>query len=170
MAESVQVEGLGEVLANMRQLKDGVAKQRAMRAPMAKAARVIRDEARRNAPVRSGFLRSQIVAMRSRKPQAFGADELYSVGIKGGARAKYANTRRNRALNRVGATYEKPSNAYYWRFQEFGVPTKGIRAQRFLRGAFESKGEEALQVFTDTANKVLDRLIKKQGVSSVAAD
>lgn len=170
MAETVQVEGLAQVLANMQRLRNGVGKQKAMRAPMAKAARVIRDEARRNAPVKTGFLRDQIVSMRSRKPQAYGANELYSVGVKGGARAKYANTKRNRRLGRVGGEYERPVNAFYWRFQEFGVPTKGIRAQRFLRGAFETKGVEALQVFTDTANKVLDRLIKKQGVSSVAAD
>ena len=59
-------------------------------------------------------------------------------------KGRYADTRRNRRLSRVGKTYYTYGDAYYWRFIEFG--TRKMRAKPLLRAAFEAEKGRALEV------------------------
>lgn len=163
MADSRYVQGLDGLLGAMKQLPAEIVSKNGGpgRAALARGARRMRDEVRANAPKRSGFLETQIVAMRSRQPQAYGGSELYSVGVKGGARARYANTRRNRGKGRVGQTYEKPSNAYYWRFQEFGVPSRNIQPLAFFRRALRKLADPVIDQFAVDLRQALDRITRK---------
>jgi HK97 gp10 family phage protein len=158
---TVKLEGLDGLLDRMRALPREVVSKNGgpARAALFRGARVIRDAARAKAPVRSGFLQKQIAALRSRDPKRFGASEMYSVGIKGGARKKYANTKRNVRKGRAGQEYETAGNAYYWRFMEFG--TARMPARPFLRPAFEANKEKAMQTIVDELNKGLDRIVRK---------
>lgn len=158
---TVHVEGLDNVLRNLKALpKEMVSKSGGpAKTALRKAANVIRDEAEMRAPKDSGFMASQIVSRRDSKPQLVGATEHYWVGVKGGGRRKYANTRRNRAKNRAGATYAVAGNAYYWRFVEFGTEKWG--GKPFLRPAFESKKGEALDTFVREINAGIDKIVAK---------
>lgn len=163
MDSSGRVQGLDGVLEAMRRLPQELVGKNGgpARLALGRGARRIRDEVRANAPKRTGFLTSQIVAMRSRRPQVYGGTELFSVGVKGGARARYANTRRNRGKGRVGKTYEKPSNAFYWRFQEFGVPSKNIPPLAFFRRSMRKLAEPVIDQFAVDMNQALDRIARK---------
>jgi HK97 gp10 family phage protein len=163
MADSRYVQGLDGLLSTMKQLPSEIVSKNGGpgRAALARGSRRMRDEVRANAPKRSGFLVTQIVSMRSRKPQAFGGSELYSVGVKGGARAKYARTKRNQRLGRVGKSYEKPSNAFYWRFQEFGVPSRNIQPLAFFRRALRKLANPVIDQFAVDLRQALDRIVRK---------
>ncbi len=163
MDSSVRVQGLDGLLDAMRRLPPEIVSKNGgpARTALARGARRMRDEVRANAPERTGFLKSQIVTLRSPRPQAYGGSELYSIGVKGGARARYANTRRNRGKGRVGKTYEKPSNAFYWRFQEFGVPSRNIPPLAFFRRSLRKLAEPVIDQFADDLRRSLDRITRK---------
>ncbi|GGD57828.1 HK97-gp10 family putative phage morphogenesis protein [Pseudoxanthomonas indica] len=163
MDSSRPVQGLDGLLDAMRQLPAEIVSKNGgpARVALARGARRVRDEVRANAPERSGFLKKQIVTLRSPRPQAYGGSELYSVGVRGGARAKYANTKRNRRKGRVGKTYEKPSNAFYWRFQEFGVPSRNIQPLAFFRRAIRKLADPVIDQFAADLRKALDRIARK---------
>lgn len=129
------------------------------RVALAKGARVIRDDARDRAPVgKTGDLKKNIVMKRDGNPQRSGANERYTVGVRGGAK-KFANTKRNVRKGRAGKEYKTDGNTYYWRFKEFG--TEKMPAEPFLRPAFESQKERALAVITDTLAKGIEHAAKK---------
>lgn len=155
------VEGLENVLRNLQALPKEIVSRSGGPAKIAlsRGANVIRDEAIARAPVDSGNLQENIVSKRDAKPQMVGASEHFWVGVKGGARRKYANTKRNRGRQRVGKTYRVDGNAYYFRFLEFG--TEKMQARPFLRPAFESKAPEALDVVTRELNAGIDRIVRK---------
>lgn len=137
MADTQTLHGLDGVLDNLKKLGAEASKRGGpARAALAKGAKVIRDEAIKRAPEKTGNLRDNIIVKRDPKPQIYGAAEVYWVGVKGGGRRKYANTRRNRRNRRTGQTYEVSGNAFYWRFIEFG--TEKMKARPFLRPAFEA--------------------------------
>lgn len=156
MAE-FKIEGLDQVLATMAALPDSITKNVAAFA-MRKGANVIAKEARSRAPVRTGHLQSRI-AVRKRKKRGPGVGVAYSVGILGGASAKYANTRSNRRKGLVGKTYQKQDTAFYWRFLEFG--TEKMPARPFLRPAFEAAGEAAITAITEGFRTGLARAVTK---------
>ena len=161
MANSVRIDGLDGVLDRLKALPPEIVSKNGgpARRALFRGAKIIRESAKAKAPVRSGFLREQIVAMRSREPRRHGASEMYSVGIKGGARRKYANTKRNVRKGRAGEEYQTAGNAYYWRFIEFG--TARMPARPFLRPAFESNKDAALNAIVEELNKGLDRITRK---------
>jgi HK97 gp10 family phage protein len=132
-----------------------------LRASLAKAGRVIRDEARRRAPIlrpgrrvkfrTPGLLRKSIVVRTSKLARKRG-----DVGV-------FVNVRPAKAGQR-GA--KSPADPFYWRFVEFGTqvfrPGTGLqflqRAARLL--------PQALQVFIDDVGpqvqKLNNRLAKRQ--------
>ena len=137
---SVKVEGLQELKRTSENLKTGVRKK-VLGAAVAAGALVVLKEAKRTAPVDTGALREAIKQRRSRKNSKLDYEERH-VGVfkvKGG---KYANTRVNRRLGRVGKEFTSDPPEYYWRFLEFG--TVKMRPRPFLRPAFERKKEEAV--------------------------
>lgn len=159
MAE-VKVEGLEGLLDALKKLgkeasKNGGPARKALFA----GAKVIRDAARENAPVQTGAMKKNIVAARDRKPQIAGAAEQYFVGVKGGARKPYANSKKNVRSGKAGKTYETQGSTYYWRFVEFG--TAKMPARPFLVPAFEQNKELALEQVAKTMWKEVDKLAAK---------
>lgn len=156
-----RVQGLDGVLEALQALPREVASKNGgpARAALARGARIIRDEARRLAPVDSGSVRDNIVMKRDTQPQRAGANERYRVGVRGGSLSTYSNTARNRRKGVVGQKYEKAGATYYWRFLEFG--TAKMAARPFLRPAFETKKEAALKEIVSSLSKGIARLARK---------
>lgn len=155
---SVEVRGLSDLLQAMEQLPREIVSKNGgpLRSALAKAAKVIKDEAVKRAPSRTGLLKREIRTMRERNPGE--AAEAYRVGVRRGKKA-YADTKKNRQKGRARKTYQVEGNAYYWRFLEFG--TAKMPAAPFLRPAFESKKDEALQRFRESLEKGVASAVKK---------
>lgn len=154
----IKVEGLAELAKALKALPPEIAGKNGgpLRKAIGRAAVVIRDDARRRAPVDTGNLRDNIIAVRKRKsPQG---TEGYFIEVRR-KRRKYANTRANRRKGRVGKTYENLGEAYYGMFVELG--TAKMPAQPFLRPAFESKKVEAVETFRVELAKGIEQAAKK---------
>lgn len=154
----IKVEGMAELAKALKALPAEIAGKNGgpLRKAIGRAAVVIRDDARRRAPVDTGNLRDNIIAVRKRKsPQG---TEGYFVEVRR-KRRKYANTRANRRKGRVGKTYESLGEAYYGMFVELG--TAKMPAQPFLRPAFESKKVEAVETFRVELAKGIDQAARK---------
>ena len=154
----IKVEGLAELAKALKALPPEIAGKNGgpLRRAIGHAAVVIRDDARRRAPVDTGNLRDNIIAVRKRKsPQG---TEGYFVEVRR-KRRKYANTRANRRKGRVGKTYENLGEAYYGMFVELG--TAKMPAQPFLRPAFESKKTEAVETFRVELAKGIEQAARK---------
>ena len=153
---SVDIKGLKELQAALNQLPREVQK-RPLRAAVSAAAKVIQDEAKRRAPIDTGNLRKAIYRTRSRSGSGTG-QETFLVAVKKG-KAEYANTARNRRLNRVGKKYQTQGEAYYWRFLEFG--TAKMAAKPFLRPAFENKKQMAVDVLKQKLGDAITKTAMK---------
>src|SRR5690606_30331566 len=154
----IKVEGLAELAKALKALPAEIAGKNGgpLRRAIGRAAVVIRDDARRRAPVDTGNLRDNIIAVRKRKsPQG---TEGYFVEVRR-KRRKYANTRANRRKKRAGMSYETMGDAYYGMFVELG--TAKMPAQPFLRPAFESKKTEAVETFRVELAKGIEQAAKK---------
>ena len=82
--ERVDVHGLSDLLNAMEALpREMVSKNGGpLRAALAAAARMIRDDAKKRVPVDSGTLQKNIVAARVKRPEQVGATESYIVGVR----------------------------------------------------------------------------------------
>lgn len=160
----IKVEGLAELAKALKALPPEIAGKNGgpLRKAIGRAAVVIRDDARRRAPVDTGNLRDNIIAVRKRKsPQG---TEGYFIEVRR-KRRKYANTRANRRKKRAGLNYETMGEAYYGMFVELGTEkelgTAKMQAQPFLRPAFESKKVEAVETFRVELAKGIEQAAKK---------
>lgn len=168
MPEITRIEGLDGLLETLRRMPPELIK--GARSPVVfglrRGANVIRDQARANAPKRTGAMAKSIATRRANARQrrkakaATGADEYFTVGIAP-RRGKYSNTRRNRGLGRVGQSYDFDGWTYYWRFIEMG--TKRMPAKPFLSPAGEAKGPEAAKVIAEQIREGIDRIAKRHG-------
>lgn len=118
-----------------------------VRAALFAAAKVVRGEAQRLAPVGKGTpnpgnLRANVFASRNRDPRRIGAAEHYFVSVRSGRRGLFSRKIGLNTRSLMGR------DAYYWWWVEFG--TSKQPAQPFLRAAFEAKKQEALRVFEQT--------------------
>lgn len=160
MAEQVTIAGLDGLLEALQDLPREIASRNGgpVRTALGRGARLIKDEVVRRAPVKSGRLQKAIIAARDRNPQrsAPGFSERYIVGVRGGARQKLANNRRNRRAGTAGQSVAKEGNAFYWRFSEFGTAKQ--QAKPFLRPAFESSKQAALDEIVSSLGKGIDRI------------
>ena len=157
---SVKVTGLKELQDALAKLPLEIQK-RPLRSAVSAGAKVIVDEAKRLAPQgETGNLRKALYRYRSRSQSAPGK-ETFLVGVRKGKK-DYADTAKNRRLNRVGKKYTVEGEAYYWRFLEFG--TSKMAAKPFLRPAFESRKNNALEVIqkklADAIEKTANKLKK----------
>ncbi|MGX9721385.1 hypothetical protein [Stenotrophomonas acidaminiphila] len=78
-----------------------------------------------------------------------------------GRRQKYANTKRNRQMRRVGKSYRLANDVYYWRLKQFG--TKKTAAEPLLTPTAEAKEPEAAQMVIDAGRKAIDKYTKETG-------
>jgi HK97 gp10 family phage protein len=157
---TVKIEGLEQLKKALNQLPVEI-QQRSLRSAVSAGAKVVVDAAIAKAPTDTGSLKKAIYRYRSRSASGTGR-ETYYVGVRKGKKA-YADTARNRRLNRVGKKYTVQGEAYYWRFLEFG--TAKMQARPFLRPAFEGSRTKILDVMKQRLGKSIqdqaNKLAKK---------
>ena len=154
---SVKIEGLKELQEAMNQLPLEIQK-RPLRSAVSAGAKVIMDEAIRGAPQgETGNLRKAIYRYRSRSQSRTG-QETFLVGVRKGKK-EYVDSARNRRFGRVGKKYTVEGEAFYWRFVEFG--TSKMPARPFLRPAFESKKNQAVETIRNRLAIAIEQTAKK---------
>ncbi|MDX7986696.1 hypothetical protein FE392_05010 [Xenorhabdus sp. 12] len=112
-------------------------------------AKVLRDETRSRAPVRTGKLRKNIIASNRR----LGRDGTISAGVS----VRGSNQSGTNSDTRMKKN--DPRNAYYWRFLEKG--TSKMAARPFIDPAFEAKADEAAEAVFAAALKAIDGVLAK---------
>lgn len=135
---AVRLQGFDDLAAKLRALTPALRK-RVLRNALSAGARVVRDDAKRNAPVLSGALKAPYrtpgtvkTAIRVRTSKV--ARRSGDVGV-------FVNVKPARSGQRGAKSKTDP---FYWRFVNFG--TVKMRARPFLSNAAQ-KLPEALRVF-----------------------
>lgn len=147
-----KVHGIPELKAALRSLPDKL-RRRALRNALAAGARVVRDAAKRGAPVlrpelqapyrKPGTVRDAVTVRTSKRARRVG-----NVGV-------FLNVRPAKQGARGAKSRTDP---FYWRFLEFG--TKHMSARSFLRPAAAKLGE-ALNVFKARIGPLIAKLNNK---------
>jgi HK97 gp10 family phage protein len=155
---AVKVDGLAELQKALLQLPIGI-RGKPLNSAVLAGARVIQAKAKENARQirRTGTLEKNIVVARSRKGTGLGRSE-YAVLVRRVKNA-YADTRKNRRLNRVGKKYYTYGDAFYWRFIEFG--TKNMARRPLLRNAFDAGKQRALETIKERLAKAIEQQAQK---------
>jgi HK97 gp10 family phage protein len=160
MAELVNVEGLAELRAALRELPQRIARN-VLRGAVSAGAAVIRKEAKARAPLYTGkvaeghpppgTLKRAIYQKQINELSSL-TNQVFFVGVRHGK--KY---------QKQGKKGDKSQDAYYWRWVEFG--TSKMAARPFMRPAFEAKKNEAVAAIktylTDRIAKEVAELPKK---------
>lgn len=148
MADELKIHGLEETLAALRALPTALSGKNGgpIRAALFATAKPFKATAQQRVRRKTGELHDNIVIRRDRNPAASGATERYTITVRGGRR-KYANTKLNRRLQRVGKRYQDVWNANKARWLEFG--TERMPAYPFMRPAFEANKNAAVTNFAD---------------------
>ena len=166
--QSTTLKGLGAVMARIRSLPDKLQKK-ILRSAMRKGATVVRRAAIANAiaiddPRTREKIYANVVVHFAPKLSKRIHGVAMQVGILGGAK-QYGNTKENVRKGRVGKTYKTGGDkgnpggdTWYWRFVEFGVPSRGIAARPFLLPALEMNAETATSVIAADLRKGIDKL------------
>jgi HK97 gp10 family phage protein len=136
---------------------------------LAKAARVIRDQAQKNVRAgvaergneSTGTLEKNIIVSRGKRGLGPQKGERYLVRVRPRV-ARYANTKRNVRARKAGKRYFAEGPAFYGRFLEYG--TSKAPAYPWLRPAVAQKGEEAIMVFNKDLDGRLQLLVKRLAV------
>lgn len=141
--QNVQIEGLDQLAAALKELPKRLAKN-GLRAAVYAGAKVIRDEAKLKAPVaihalgpnqpppgtlKRSVIMKQIPELSNQQKQTF-----------------FVTVRRGKQYRNQGKKGNLSQDAWYWRFVEFG--TTRMAAQPFLRPAFDVKKNEAVTAIT----------------------
>lgn len=146
---------------------------RALRIALAAGGRVVRDHARRHAPVlrgsthnrQPGTVRKAITVRTSKLARREGNVGVF-INVKPLPGAKYKTTKgplggKRRVMVRASQRgANNPRDPFYWKFLEFG--TKKMRAMRFLKGAAGKLGE-ALNVFKAKIGPAINKLNNGKG-------
>ncbi len=151
---SAKVRGIPELKAALGALVPKLRRQ-ALRNALAAGARVVRDEARRRAPVlqntlrapyrKPGTVRKAIVVRTSKAARRRG-----DVGV-------FVNVRPARRGQRGAKSTNDP---FYWRFLEFG--TRHIAARGFLQAGAQ-RLTDALETFKAVIGPQIERMNRKGG-------
>lgn len=175
MSETIKVTGLQELHRNLTTLATNV-KTKYVRGAVAAGARIIRDAAMKNVPVKTGTLRRAIYSKWIQ--EASGEHrQTFLVSVRRGKQfqAKTKTSKRGRV------TKTKNSDAYYWTWIEFGHVASGptrigggasrresarqklktagrfVPPRPFLRPAFESNKTAAIEaVRVELAKRIAD--------------
>jgi HK97 gp10 family phage protein len=142
--ETVKVEGLAELGKALRELPGRVARN-GLRASVYAGAKVVRDEARAQAP---------------KAAQSLGANQPPPGTLKRSVIMKhipelssltrqtfFVTVRHGKKYRKQGKKGNLSQDAWYWRFVEFG--TRKMSARPFLRPALETKRREAVQAIKE---------------------
>lgn len=168
---TAKIEGGPELIARLKQLGGPQLERVGVEALRAGGA-AFRDAARERAPVlkepdprrTAGTLKRSIRVARARR----GGESEFEVVVgvrKSTARARRAFRAASRTFdafraagNRFRGATENPNDPYYWRWVELPTKRATLRAQPFLRPAFDAAREDATQRVLDRLNKRLTKL------------
>ena len=152
---SAKIEGIPDLRRELAAIP-GKLRKRALRTALAAGARVVRDEARRRAPIISAS--ATAVLKGYRKPGTLRralAVRTSKIARRRGDVGVFVNVRPAKAGQR-GA--RSPHDPFYWRWVEFG--RSGAQAFPFLQPAAEKLGQ-ALQVFKEKIGPAIAKLNNK---------
>ena len=137
--ESVQVQGLDQLAKALRELPQRVARN-GLRAAVYAGAKVIRDEAKLQAPVATGDLGTNQPPRGTLKRSVI----MKQIPELSGAQKQtfFVTVRHGKKYRKQGKKGNLSQDAWYWRFVEFG--TVKMSARPFLRPAFDMKKHEAV--------------------------
>ena len=137
--ESVQVQGLDQLAKALRELPQRVARN-GLRAAVYAGAKVIRDEAKLQAPVATGDLGPNQPPPGTLKRSVI----MKQIPELSGAQKQtfFVTVRQGKKYRKQGKKGNLSKDAWYWRFVEFG--TVKMSARPFLRPAFDMKKHEAV--------------------------
>ena len=136
---TVRVTGMKELAAKLQSFGPKLARN-GLRAAVSAGAEVIRKDVQARAPEDTGVLRRAVYKKQIRE-ESNNTKQTFYLGVRSGK--KYQ---------------KKKQDAFYWRFLEFG--TKHIAARPFVRSAFESKKNEAVERMKE---KLAERIKKIAG-------
>lgn len=148
MADQFKIEGLGPVLAKMKNLSQKM-QTKGVRSAGTKAMRIVRDAARQRArqfddPASASNIAKNIVTRNDAKGGKRVGGVVIKVGVVGGARPRKGR-----------------EDTGHFRFIEFG--TSEMRAQPFLRPALENNVGRVTETFVAALNTEIDKIIAKGG-------
>lgn len=154
----IKLDGVDELVRALRGMPAKI-RNRAVRAALRKAARIISADAKSRAPVlrapapfrRPGTVKRRISVRNSKFARQAG-DEGVFIGVRP-LRGR-ADTRRYGK-----ASARNPADPFYWRFLEFGTKKMGKRP--FLGPAAQAKGEEAVRSFLRESLPAIEKLNRK---------
>lgn len=136
--------GLSEDLATLSKAEN----RKVMRDATRAGATILKDEAVRRAPVKSGKLKKNIVVITQRERNG---------AIASGVHIRGTNPRTGASDKKMKAS--DPRNAYYWRFIEMGTST--MPPVPFVRPAYDAREEDAVNAAFAEANAAIDRVLSK---------
>ena len=147
---STKIEGFDELAAKLRALAPAM-RRRVLRNALSAGARLVRDEARRRAPilgsiVKAPYRQPATVQKAIRVRTSKNARRAGDVGV-------FVNVKPAKNEQRGAKSKTDP---FYWRFLEFG--TRKMSARQFLRPAASSKLGEALAVFNQQVIRWIDKV------------
>ncbi len=154
--ETVQVQGLEQLSKALKELPDRMARN-GLRASVYAGAKVIRDEARLQAPVaiaslgpdqpppgtlKRAVIMKQIPELSSKTNQTF-----------------FVTVRHGKRYRKQGKKGNLSQDAWYWRFVEFG--TRKMRARPFLRPAFDLRKNDALDAIKTRLAERIEQAVQE---------
>ncbi len=157
---TTRVSGLPDLKAALQGIAPKL-RVRALRTALAAGARLVRDDAKRRAPVLSPLLKTprrkpgtvrDAISVRTSKIARRQGDVGVFVNVRPAAGARFRQGRLVRASQR-GAN--SPNDPFYWRFLEFG--TAKMRARPFLQPA-AARLAQALEVFKAKIGPAIEKL------------
>jgi HK97 gp10 family phage protein len=157
MGETVHIQGLAELKRKLAQLPERL-ERNVMKQMVGAGAAVIRDQARDNAPIYHGDV------SRGHPPPGSLRKAIFSKYIpeqsRGGRTVFYVGVRHGKDRQRVGKK-ETNRDVYYWYFVEFGSVHNPGDGHPFLRPAFDSRKEDAVQVMKEVgATRLSDEVAR----------
>lgn len=157
--DTQQIRGFDDLAAKLRAIAPAL-RRRVLRNALAAGARLVRDDARRAAPVlvnpaqvpyrTPGLVRSQIVVRTSKEARRKGDVGVF-VNVRPAKGAKYRNGAQVRASQRGARSKNDP---FYWRFLEFG--TRKMAARPFLKPA-AGRLPQALSIFQQQVGRWMEK-------------
>ena len=153
MAETIKIDGLRELKNALLKLPEKLG-EKVLNGALYAGAKLVVDDAKVKVPVRTGELRRNIRARRATKKQRGDLTAAVVVGVRRLTKKQIASIRKKKGR-------ENASDAFYWRFLEFG--TSKMAARPFLRPAFESRKTAAALLIKDEIRKRIEKEAKLLG-------
>jgi HK97 gp10 family phage protein len=122
--------------------------EKALRAAAFAGADIIKNEVVLQAPELTGLLKKNIIVKRLEDKSDGNLKQVYLVTVRTGRIRPARNAKGKKAKKFGNAFTAKPTEAFYWRFVEFG--TSKTRPNPFMRRALSNSRTQATNAIKDT--------------------